>query len=62
MKCQIETRPTPGAAPCVVSTHSTLREAWTASAEYASRGDLTYQDVRIERTDGTLVEYAGPSR
>jgi hypothetical protein len=51
---------TPGAAPAVHATASTIREARRIARD-ASRGrsDLRGQDVRIERPDGVLVEYAG---
>jgi len=51
---------TPGATPTVASTHSTLESA-RAAARTLSRGrpDLRGQDVRIDREDGSLVEYAG---
>lgn len=40
---------------------ATLREA-RAAARRMWQPRHTYQDVRIERADGSLVEYAGPSR
>jgi len=51
---------TPGAPPSIISTHVTLRAARFA-AHSLSRGrpDLRGQDVRINREDGSLVEYAG---
>lgn len=52
---------TPGARP----THSYVSDLAAARARAAScdeRRDLRYTDVRIERLDGSLVEYAGPSR
>lgn len=54
---------TPGAEPTSTEC-ATLRQAREmAAAEVRfGRKDLTYQDIRIERADGTLVEYAGPCR
>lgn len=54
---------TPGATPSTQSTHTNLRDARTAANRGAShRRDLNGQDVRIERPNGRLVEYAGPPR
>lgn len=53
---------TPGASPSVIGTASTIREARRLAKPYTSRLDLRWQDVRINDTDGMLVEYAGPSR
>ena len=53
----------PGARPLVQSRHDTLREARRAAALIRrQRPDLTYPDVRIDRADGSVVEYAGPTR
>jgi len=54
---------TPGAAPSIAEQNVSLREARKIAAHVAARRrDLTYQDIRLERADGTLVEYAGPAR
>jgi hypothetical protein len=53
---------TPGAQPAEVAAVRTLAEARRAARPFASRPDLKGQDVRINRADGSLVEYAGPSR
>ena len=52
---------TPGASP---SAHpaKTLAEARKIAKTFADRRDLKGQDVRIEKADGSLVEYAGPAR
>lgn len=51
---------TPGATPSVVSTHATLTAARKSAVGFSrGRRDLRGQDVRIERPDGALVEYAG---
>jgi len=56
-------RLTPGAKMMIVSGARNLRAVRKdAKTNYGDRADLTYQDVRIERQDGTLVEYAGPCR
>lgn len=52
---------TPGAAPSVVGTASTIREARQIAAEFSDRRDLTYQDVVISR-GAKRVEFAGPAR
>ena len=52
---------TPGAAHTSTQA-ATLAEARKISKEFSSRRDLSRQDVRIERNDGSLVEYAGPAR
>lgn len=52
----------PGAQPSAVAECATIAEARRAARPFASRKDLSGQDVRIERPDGMLVEYAGPSR
>ena len=61
-KYEVMTRKTPGAAPTVVASAATLRDARREAARYADRRDLCGQDVRIQRPDGSLVEYAGPAR
>ncbi len=53
---------TPGAQPSDISAHVYLAEARKAARAFRDRRDLTNQDVRIERVDGQLVEYAGPNR
>lgn len=51
---------TPGATPTVRHRCATLREARQhARAASRERSDLRGQDVRIEDSDGRLVEYAG---
>ena len=50
---------TPGATPTSQSVH-TLRDARRIARTFRDRRDLRGQDVRIERADGRLVEYAGP--
>lgn len=52
---------TPGATPSGQPA-ATLAEARKIAATYLDRRDLRGQDVRIERPDGRLVEYAGPAR
>jgi len=52
---------TPGATPSVCGKANTLSEARRIARELW-RPDLQGQDVRIERPDGHLVEYAGPPR
>lgn len=52
---------TPGATPSSELAY-TLTEARRLAAKFRYRRDLTGQDVRIERLDGQLVEYAGPAR
>lgn len=63
MTYEITAPKTPGATPSVVATATTLSAA-RKSARYFSRDrrDLSGQDVRINRPDGSLVEYAGPTR
>lgn len=54
---------TPGAQPSHQGSYSNLRLARAAAKKrFAGRRDLVGQDVRIERADGQLVEYAGPAR
>lgn len=53
---------TPGAQPTVQGEFATLRTARAAAQKLSGRRDLKGQDVRIERPDGQLVEYAGPAR
>jgi hypothetical protein len=53
---------TPGAQPTEVAVVRTLADARRAARPYKSRPDLAGQDVRINHADGSLVEYAGPSR
>ncbi len=55
---------TPGAARHTRhSKHRLLGSARKAADDAGrDRRDLTWQDIRIERVDGTLVEYAGPAR
>lgn len=53
---------TPGATP-TSRFMNTLREARAFARKHTKhRNDLAGQDVRIERLDGQLVEYAGPAR
>ena len=51
---------TPGADPSRTPA-ATLAEARMIARQYRHRRDLRGQDVRIERADGQLVEYAGPA-
>lgn len=60
-KYNVSAPKTPGASPSNLPA-STLREARSIAKTFRDRRDLCGQDVRIERPDGTLVEYAGPSR
>lgn len=54
---------TPGAQPVAVATATKLADARKQAKSLSrDRRDLKGQDVRIERTDGSLVEYAGPAR
>ena len=55
---------TPGAPPTPATSagSSRLAEARRIARCFRHRRDLTYQDVRIVRADGSLVEYAGPMR
>ena len=53
---------TPGARPVVAGAAATLADARRLARGFSHRRDLTYQDVRIERPSGSLVEYAGPPR
>lgn len=53
----------PGARSVTLGPYSTLAEARrVAKTRSSGRRDLVGQDVRIERTDGQLVEYTGPAR
>lgn len=52
---------TPGAAPSEQGQANTISAARDA-ARKLWRPWLRGQDVRIERPDGELVEYAGPAR
>ena len=52
----------PGDSATEHGRFETLRDARRGADAFANRDDLTYQDVRIERLNGSLVEYAGPSR
>lgn len=52
---------TAGAPPVVIGTYRTLKEA-RRIASCIQHNYLTYQDVRINRIDGALKEYAGPMR
>lgn len=53
---------TPGSRPSAQGAYSTLRDARRRASVTMDRSDLKGQDVRIERPDGSLVEYAGPNR
>lgn len=54
---------TPGAQASAVATATKLADARKQAKSLSSdRRDLRGQDVRIERADGSLVEYAGPAR
>lgn len=59
---QISYPRTPGGAQIVQQRGLTLRQVRAHARLCARRRDLTLQDVRIERPDGSLVEYAGPCR
>lgn len=52
---------TPGATPSETPA-ATLAEARKIAKTYSGRRDLKGQDVRINKADGSLVEYAGPAR
>lgn len=52
---------TPGALATSQSAN-TLAQARAIAKELAGARYLTHQDVRIDRADGHLVEYAGPCR
>jgi hypothetical protein len=52
---------TPGARPSSQPA-ATLARARRIAKTFRDRRDLNGQDVRIEREDGRLVEYAGPAR
>lgn len=52
---------TPGATPTGTAA-SNLAAARKIARQHRHRRDLAGQDVRIEREDGSLVEYAGPAR
>jgi hypothetical protein len=60
MRYHVTAPATPGAQPTVIETCATLRDARRAARDH-SRGErwLRGHDVRIERPDGMLVEYAG---
>jgi hypothetical protein len=62
LKYQVTAPVTPGSKPTGVGFADTLRGARALSKPFKSRRDLRGQDVRIERADGQLVEYAGPAR
>ncbi len=54
---------TPGATPSTVGSATNLRDARRIATTFSrGRHDLAGQDVRIELTDGKLVEYAGVGR
>ena len=53
---------TPGAIPTRQWSGATIREARREAVACRARRDLRYQDVRIDRADGRLAEYAGPVR
>jgi hypothetical protein len=53
---------TPGAVATEQARCVTLVAARRAAKRFAQRKDLNNCDVRIERADGVLVEYAGPNR
>jgi hypothetical protein len=58
---QIRYPRTPGSEPSVNGYADCIRDARSHAIVYtASRRDLRYRDVRIERLDGRLQEYAGP--
>ncbi len=59
-KYRISAPSTPGSRPTIQGAHGNLRDARRSACLFNDRNDLTYQDVRIERADGHLVEYAGP--
>ena len=61
---QVRLPETPGSQPRVAARGLTLAQARRECDSYdiQERRDLTYQDVRIERADGRLYEYAGPMR
>jgi hypothetical protein len=52
---------TPGATPSSQPA-ATLADARRIARTFRDRRDLAGQDVRIEHSDGRLVEYAGPAR
>lgn len=53
----------PGAQPETYPVDGTLAEVRELATErYGARRDLLRLNVRIERRDGQLVEYAGPPR
>lgn len=60
-KYNVSAPKTPGATP---SNHpaASMAQARKIAKTFANRPDLKGQDVRIERADGQLVEYAGPAR
>jgi hypothetical protein len=63
MTYTIEAPRVPGLQPSKISEHETLSAARKAAKEFsANRPDLKRHDVRIDRPDGHLVEYAGPTR
>ncbi len=73
---QIKAPATPGATPSTFGPYKTLAAARKEARRWEVRGDLTVQDVRIERLVGRplgsrdvpdgrptqFVEYAGPCR
>lgn len=59
-KYQVTAPATPGAQPTVIGAADTLSDARRIAKPLRARPDLSGQDVRIERPDGQLVEYAGP--
>ena len=55
----------PGAAPTVVASYPSIVDARFAAERFQGRRDLTYQDVRIDKTGRSFskfVEYCGPTR
>ena len=60
---QIRYPRTPGSDPSVNGYADCIGDARRLAIAYtADRKDLRYHDVRIERLDGRLQEYAGPYR
>lgn len=60
-KIYVRMPPAPGATPSLYPAESLEVARRLARRLIADRPDLRGQDVRIERTDGQLIEYAGPS-
>lgn len=62
MRYQVSLPTVPGNAPSSHPARTLGQARKLAKILGGHRKDLTYQDVRIETANGSLIEYAGPCR